>query len=475
MTTDLVFGNPWHGKLAAGTIELEAGTPVASVTVDGATFGVQSVPGNLGDTRYCCRPPYPPEDPYTPPAITALHGVFKQDMILYSDSMRWSPLSNKAILDTVYQWLLWDTTAGAWRKMRVYMDWKTLSTNPGLPSAEDSPCVDVFVQRGDIVGRLDHDIEDTPDGTPSWTNVGVAAIPYKYTVTDFTALYGGMPYGPLERSLSIDARRDGLRIMVSIFSDDSWNPYALAGTRLRDVWEIVISDGGASVTSFSQIVPPEEWPTAPSPDLWRHVSAGAPYSIDSEGWSNWGVPVVIQKRETVEYFRGERVLAAYDKDGAPRLMYYIKHGIKYSDYTFPGYALIGSVPLGDPCPAYSTGPTEWSTTWPPGAIFPEYANPDFTGASSYTDISVTSSAQIDAKHAGTVIATAATVWDDPGDHPPAVQRITNNVSSINVGTDSLMRVGPGAAHVSTLALPVYATFDHRADAVYSSAAAIGVV
>jgi len=470
MTTEVVFGNPWHGKLAAGTIELEAGTPVASVTVDGATFGVQSVPGNLGDTRYYCRPPYPPEDPYTPPDITALHGVFKRDMILYSDSMRWSPLSDKSILDTVYQWLLWDSAAGAWRKMRAYFDWKRLSTNPGLPSAEDSPCVAVVVQRGDIVGRLDHDLADTPDGTPSWTYVGFATIPYKYSmVNPVVGPAWSSVYSPVGRQMSIDARRDGLRILVGIYSSLDWAADVDKG--LRDVWEVVLAEGGVSVTSAAQIMPPAETLPPADPVLGRHVSAGAPYNIDSGGWSNWYVPCVTQSRETEHYLKGERAVAAYDKHGTARLMYYVKRGTKYSDWTFSGDALVGSVPLGDPCPAYVTGPTEWSATWPPAAISPELGDPNFDIAGP----AVTSSAQIDAMHAGAVIATAATTYDDPGGHLPTVQRLTNNVSSINVGTDSVMRVGPGAAHVSTMTLPVHATFDHRAGAVYSSASPVGVV
>lgn len=468
MTTEVVFGNPWHGKLAAGTIELEAGTPVASVTVDGATFGVQSVPGNLGDTRYYCRPPYPPEDPYTPPDITALHGVFKRDMILYSDSMRWSPLSDKSILDTVYQWLLWDSAAGAWRKMRVYMDWKTLSTNPGLPSAEDSPCVDVVVQRGDIVGRLDHDLADTPDGTPSWTNVGTAAIPYKFTMDDLIDDEFSI-YSPVARAASIDARRDGLRILFSIYSSDDWR-FDIGGG-LRDVWEIVLAESGSSVTSFAQVVPPMETPPTPVPDMSRHVSSGAPYGVDSGSFTSWYVPCVIEVRDIEHYFRGQRVVAGYDKSGSARLMVYMKHGTRYSDTPISGDALVGSVPLGDPCPGYTTGPTEWSESWPSGAIYPELGDPNFSIGTTV----VTAAAQIDVKHAGAVIATAATTYDDPGDQPPTVQRLTNNVSSINVGTDSVMRVGPGAAHVSTMSLPVFATFDHRAGVVHSSASAVGVV
>lgn len=465
---DVVFGNPWHGRLAAGTIELETGTPVDSITIDGTEYDVKTVSGVLGDTRFYCAPPYPSTDPETPDEVAENNGTFKRDMILYSDSFRWSPLSDKSILDDYYHWLLWDSTAGAWRNMRISVDWSTLSTNPVYPSSDNSTSATVLIQRGGIFGRIDHNIEDTPDTPQSWSTVGTVYIPYKYI---YNNIPGFSVYSPVSRSLMLDARRDGLRILLGIYSSNDWALEVNVG--LRDVYEIILADGGTSVVSSSQVSPPTETPTPSSPNLFRHVSDGTPYYVD-EGFSwNWFLPTEIEQRYTTISCYGGYCVSGYDKNGVAKLMYFWKQSTRFSDRLVSGDFFIGDTPPDDPAPDYDVGPTSWSPLidfvgkpWLVGTE-PNYSAGDFVN---------TDSAELMIKdELGEIVETIEVDYDDGESGPYIPERITNNVASVNKDDVSFMRAAPGSADYSLIALPVFATFDHRSASIMSSADAVGVI
>ncbi len=86
IVTNASAGNPWHGRLGAGSIELVSGTPITSITIDGVAHTVKSVSGNLGNTRYLKAPGL--AAPTTPDMVAAEDGEFLADAVLFSDEYR---------------------------------------------------------------------------------------------------------------------------------------------------------------------------------------------------------------------------------------------------------------------------------------------------------------------------------------------------------------------------------------------------
>lgn len=469
---DVVFGNPWHGLLSPDSISLEPGTPVDSITIDGTEYPVIGVsePRVLGDTRYYCAPPYPPTDPSTPAAVTALDGTFKRDMILFSDYFRWSPISDVEVLGNVYEWLAWDSVATAWRKMRILPEFAILSTNPLYPSADGTTCVTVVVQRGDVFGRIDHDIADTPDGSPTWTTIDTVYIPYKYLYNNIHLAATGV-YSPLGRLLVMDARRDGKRILLGIHSSDDWA--IVENVSLRDAWEVVIADDLQSVDTTAQILPDEETAVAGFSEF-RHVSDGTPFWTDGGYIWLWWVPIEVEVRETSFSFYASYAVSGYDKGGTARLMYYVKLAKREAYRTYSGDAYIGSSEPEGSAPDYETGPTEFS---PSSAFVNKVWIDDFDGE-NYTVSGWTyddSATLVVKNETGDEVSSIGVPFSDGASGPYMPVLITNNVASIEKDGNSFMRAAPGAADDAEMATPVYAAFDHRTSTIFSSPDPVGVV
>lgn len=108
IVTNASAGNPWHGRLGAGSIELVSGTPITSITIDGVAHTVKSVSGNLGNTRYLKAPGL--AAPTTPDMVAAEDGEFLADAVLFSDEYRYSPLCTEKVVASAGRWLLFDDT-----------------------------------------------------------------------------------------------------------------------------------------------------------------------------------------------------------------------------------------------------------------------------------------------------------------------------------------------------------------------------
>lgn len=494
-----IFGNPWHGKLAAGTIELVPGTPVSSITVDGETFSVQSVSGNLGDTRYLRSPDLP--DPPVITAVSALNGEFKRDAVIYSDSFRWSPLSAIGVLETKYHWLLWDGTAQAWRKMKIQYAWQTLSTS----SLAGSDCCYVTVWRGPLAGRLNR-VE-----SQDYVQIADFMLPYTYA-TDPRRRPSAAGYDPAGRQLSIEARRDGRRFVLRIAAKrvDPIDPDVSVGfppgyviwdttaTYLFDVFEVVLSDDGSSAATPGSVWPPAGpvknprtvWSWAVSGDLYWDAPAldeGYPGYV----WTRYFVPLTMTSTMYAEasVYTSGMLTASYDKDGVLRLPTYeaisevVSTGVITGDYVLAPHPLAeGRVYFpetddpADHIPAYSVDTSEHEGDVLAFSTYSDLFQPlSGTFASSARDYAYTSSDEV--QHTVRIIDGADTLktWSSPIEETIAFHDLTNNVVDIRTAAASLIRVGPGKVHDGSMSLPVYATFDHRAEAVYSSAAPVGVV
>lgn len=488
ITKEAIFGNPWHGLLGDGTIELESGTPVTDITIDGVEYPVQTVTGNLGDTRYYRSPDL--SDPVTPQQVIDIGGEFKRDAIIYSDEFRYTPLAETSILESAYHWLLWDGTAQAWRKMKIEYTWQSLSTNISAASPAGSNCVYVELYRGDIFGVIDTDEDDTPVGYPSWSLVESWMIPYKYTGSAILPFIFSA-YDPTYRELTIDSRRDGRAILIKIHTLRTWADNYLSvyfgpplaenmiddeTLAIQDVWEVVILSDGTSIISKTQIVP--EQVTIDSVELeTRTTSDGDPYWILDSGEWKYYVPVTVEhKTDTGQYGYAcaSLVGAAYNKDGAVRLSWIIASargvGIREdSADAYIGYqSLTEEQDPADFIPDYTVGPYSWTPDSEFVGITPNipFSLNQVFGSASYTQTPLVQ--VLDNNN-------LMHDWDEFPSTPLAFERVANNVTGINDGSDSIVRVGPGAVDADVLTTPVYASFNHRSGAVVSSYEPIGFV
>ncbi len=496
---DIVWGNAWHGKLAAGTIELVPGTPVSSVTVDGVTFAVQGVPGNLGDTRYLRSPDL--ADPPAIPAVAALNGEFKRDAVIYSDAFRWSPLSGIGVLETKYHWLLWDGTAQAWRKMKIQYAWQTLSTS----SPAGSDCCYVTVWRGPLAGRLNR-VE-----SQDYTQIADFMLPYNYA-TDPRRRPSAAGYDPAGRQLSIEARRDGRRLVlriaakrvdplvpdVSVGFPPGYVIWDTAATYLFDVFEVVLSDDGSTAGTPTSVWPPAG-PVKNPRTVWSWAVSGSLYWDPPEPldgypgyvWTRYFLPLTMTATMYTEasVYTSGMLTAGYDKDGVLRLPTYeaisevISTGVITGDYILAPHPLsegrVSFPETDDPAahiPAYSVDTSEHvSDVIGLDDYFDLFQPLSGSFAMSARDYSYTTSDEV--QHTVRIIDGAETLktWASPIEETIAFHDLTNNVVDIRTAINSLIRVGPGKVHDGTMSLPVFATFDHRAGVVYSSTAPIGIV
>jgi hypothetical protein len=485
---NMIFGNPWHGRLGDGTIKIGTADPVNTITIDGADYPVKTVTGNLGDTRYYRSPDL--MDPVTPQQVLDIDGEFKRDAIIYSDNFRYTPLNDSSILESAYNWLLWDGTAQAWRKMKIESTWQDLSANKEAASSDGSNCVQARIYRGDLFGVIDTDEADTPVGSPTWTLVESWMVPYKHTGNDIIpGLFGA--YYPLSKQLAIDSRRDGRAILIKILSPRYWSDRRLSvyfgdplasemvdldTVAVQDVWEVVMSSDGSSISSKTQVVPDQVTIDSPTFET-RTISDGTPYWILDSGEWHYYVPVAVERKTDTGQFGyacASLIGAAYDKDGALHLSWVVASARSVDVREDSADAYIGYQSLteeqdpADFVPDYTVGPYSWT---PDGSFVGITPYIPFSLNQVFGDASYTRYPLVQVFDNGDMMHD----WEEFPTSELAFDNITNNVVGVNDGSSSISRVAPGAVDTGVLTTPVYASFDHRTGAVVSSDEPVGFV
>jgi len=494
---NVVFGNPWHGKLAAGTIEVVDGVPVSEIAFDGVTHSVKTVPGILGDTRYHLSHPGRLE-PLTPPALSSLGGAFKRDFVLYSASMRYSPLNDQNILE-VEESLLWDTAAERWRKMKVSVPAGWLpgwSTRP--PSG--TPVSAWSAWRGVVYGEFNR-------GTvsPSWTSVGGGNLVYNDKFDPFRVATTGNGWDwRLPCSTSFDCGRDGKSVLVLLtaYPEGSYPSPAAGSERIASVFRFTFNSDGTVAGALSELLPTP----VDSVFSWTATHTGSPYLVT---WTDgappgkmfyaYVQPVHVTYYGHIEDAASRRVIAAHDGAGNAKVMYI--RDVNNRDLIGSldggadlGFGMSGLVDI-DPDPPLADPPAEVAGVPPmPGegtftinggpAVLPY--NEAASDPADYFNIvpqTMSDSSTDTADRALRIVDELGTViheWTDPtmlATFPLALgwTRLTNNVASIELGGVSIARVGPGAVDATVMDLPVYASYNPRTGQVVSSNAPIGFV
>lgn len=492
---EAIFGNPWHGQLAAGSIELETGTPVTDITIDGVEFPVQSVTGVLGDTRYHLAPSDRPE-PVTPTAITAINGKFERDFIIYSESMRYSPLHGDDIFPS-NGFLLWDTTAERWRKMLCSLDGTTLPSYGSRPPEGTSIATWYFTRWIPVFGEF-----GAPEVAPDSTAIDSGNIGYTYKWDPFFRKVTRAWDWKVDCDLSFDASCDGKQIVVSIiaYPEGSYPSPVSGSNRIAAIHKFTIDGTGENVlTGPVEVLPTEVKSTM----QWSCQHDGDPYLLEwtegaPEGYKYWQYlqPVVATFTGHFEESVSIRILAAHDATGTAKIMYLREVDNYDIDGGFSagaslGFGYNGLSPISTVLPA---PPAEDENNPPDQSYDVEGSNatPFLEGdpipyTIGYPLVINMRTMEMDD---GRVDDRALRVIDELGnvlhewtdsemlaDYPVAVgwKRITNNVVSLEYGGQSIARVGPGAIDATVMELPVYASFNPRTGVVVSSDSPIGFV
>lgn len=497
ITREAMFGNPWHGKLGDGTIELESGTPVTDITVDGVEYPVQTVSGNLGDTRYHLAPADRPV-PVTPDQVTALKGKFERDFVIYSDSMRYSPLVSGALFES-NGFLLWETVLELWRKMQCILQGTNLAGYGSRPPEGASVATWSFDRWSPIFGKF-----GLPQVTPSSLISDSGYIGYTYKWDPFFRKVTRGWEWKLNCSLTFDASRDGKSILASViaYPEGSYPTPPTGSERIAAIHSFTLDDTGENVLTGPVEVLPEE---TTSTMYWACQHDGDPYLLEwTDGappgykYYNYLQPVACTFNGHFEESVSIRILAAHDKEGTAKIMYLrdvdnydvsgsftagAKLGVGYEGMVPVGYDLFDPPAEASGVPAASestydvTGTTADQWWAPPidelNFVWPLVIN---TSTLGMTRDLVHDRALRVVDELGNVLHE----WTDAGmmaDHPIAVgwKRITNNVVSIEYDGQSIARVGPGAIDATVMDLPVYASFNPRTGVIVSSATAIGFV
>lgn len=502
-----IFGNPWHGKLSTGSIELVPGTPVTSITVDGVEHTVETVTGNIGNTRYLKAPGI--AEPTTPTGIAALDGEYMNDAVLFSEEYRYSPLADYAVVSSEDQWLLFDETLQRWRKMNVGHTFGTLSNNPASPSPSGTTVVTLTFHRGIEFGKFDRiDGEETTDALTYLGSVNLG-LTYAYTPLTKPSAY---PFDPTTMRVSISVRPDGRAILVRLEAN-RWDGYTISDTPLFDdpftvyddsqtwifnVWEIVFSEDGSEFSAPVQV-----WPDVANigsridwyenqvidiGDVWwtyDYYPTGTPPYWEAR----YFVPLTLRITGNYEapgyFFTGYEtsiiVGADYDKDGTKRLSYFrmMLRSKFQAENTADGY--IGSYAQNSEFDPEDHVPSYTIST---SVIHHE----PHSGASDYLDTDYPDVISWDNYTAGTTtIDTSDKLcgiyedgvslyeWDTQPPGTLSFRWKTNNVSELYIGTTSHLRIGPGAVDDSTLTTSDYASFNPRTGVVVSSESPIGFV
>lgn len=496
ITKEAMFGNPWHGKLADGSIELVPGTPLTDITIDGVEFPVQSVTWNLGDTRYHLAP----SDrvvPVTPSPIAAINGKFERDFVIYSDSMRYTPLTDDAIFPS-NGFLLWDTTAVRWRKMLCSLDGTSLPGYSSRPPEGTNIATWQFTRWVPVFGEF-----GTQEVTPSSTAIDSGNIGYTYKWDPFFYEVVQSWEWKEDCSLSFDVSRDGKQIIVSLigYPENSY-PDPVAGTeRIAAIHKFTLDGTGENIlTGPTEVLPERIRPAM----VWSGQHDGDPYLVEwTEGapdgykYYQYCQPVIGTFVGHFEESVSIRILAAHDKNGTAKVMYLRDLNNYDVDGSFSGGHKLGvgyhglvpvSTVLPDP-PAedpYTPGNLDYDVEG--SGLTDAWFGSDYAPEAMTVPYSILlSTLDVDdgyvAERALRVIDELGNVlheWTDTemlADYPVPIgwKRITNNVVSLEYGGKSIARVGPGAIDATVMDLPVYASFNPRTGVVVSSDEAIGFV
>lgn len=503
IVNDAFAGNPWHGQLGAGTIELVPATPVTSITVNGVVHAVKSITGNLGNTRYLKAPGLP--TPTTPTSVAALSGEFKNDAVLFSAEYRYSPLADDKAVVNANQWLLFDGTAQRWRKMSFSYTLGSLSNNPASPSPAGTTAVTVTFHRGIEFGKFDRRAgESTSDAQ---TLIGSANLGLTYAYTPLTRP-SSYPFDPTTMAVSIAVRPDGRAIMVRLEAkrwsaytidntpgfDDPFDVYDDSHMWIFNVWEIVFDNDGSGFSA-----PVEIWPDVANVEdvvswyenqiidvgavFWTYGPGVPPYYV-----ADYWVPLTVRIRGdgAPGYVNGSYetsiiVNADYDANGDKRLSYFrmMMNSEFQRDYTGDGY--LGSyIQSGSFDPSAHVPSFSINTS----VIHHEPHSPGYDYLSSdYPDV-----VRWDNYAAGTTTIDTSNqlcgVYEDGGalktwtTQPPGTlswRWKTNNVTELYTGTTSHLRIGPGSVDDAAISASGYASFNPRTGVVVSATAPIGFV
>ena len=454
--SDLIFGQPWHGRLTQTGLLLADGSLKTSATgtdANGApaNFSYYGPPGvvEIGHSHYLKVPGLPV--PTTPPAITAIGGEFKNDVVMYGKDWRYNPFSGGSA-PTLSAWLHYGAD-GAWRWMSLKVTGSTSTT------------VSLRVRRGQRFGN--------PGGIGAAENTVIADL----TLTQLSAAAGQET-----NQYSFDARFDGRQVVLMRTgtrgneTDDAASlqytstPWENAShTTIVAVWRIDINAdaSGASATNVWNIeLAEKEFTPVPADSYW---ATGPIYvkQIPSmpAGYYQWRFYEPFAGVNHVTYgskFKMKRLIGCgFSPDGSLQLIeWQCRH-----DYDPFYYNVTGVLKRAD----------IYAKTQP---AFPASAFPSTTvGGTSVIDLVHTpvenNVYEIKVVSNGTVLHTmtpAGNAW------PIWSQQLTNNVFSLRNASVSLARFGPGAADISSMALsPLYASYNPRANEVVSSTTPIGFV
>lgn len=512
--SDLVFGNPWHGKLRPGQIELQPDTPLSSITFDGVSLPVQAVSGTLGVTRYHKAPGL--TAPPVNAALSAAHGGLKDDFILYSSQLRYSPLSAVSPLTNELEWLLYDGTAQRWRRMSFGVTVNNLiSTNFNAPSPEGTPVINVYVWRRHIVGDIDRVQGETGPATPSPTMIGSQNLPliHAYSPIHRPTAYA---YKPDNVLWSIDPSPDGRKLLVRLearrwdgFELSAWNGnvpfqvYDATQSWLFGVWEITFNADGTimstAVPVWPDVAAPPPIPVSPNPAQpprldyidYKLTVVGSPtwQVVPSQEFPDYNaviyqIPVSIHNTGVNPYIQFDTSImlnAAYDKDGNINLVHFRMYSENTYDVVSNFDAYLGTVYVlktDDPAnhiPEHNFNTqtihfSSWASGTGANVVFTLYPqikqmwNTVQTGGFNYIQ-------KIDIQKGASTLKS----WTGSWSGPMKWRWKTNNVVEIYVGSESKLRIGPGVVDDTPVSLTGYATYNPRTGQILSSETPIGWV
>lgn len=446
MTTDVVLGQPWHGKLTpAGLVLADSSVKTAMQGTDAngnpKTFNyIWSGDAYMGDTLYVKTPGMPA--PTTPASMAAIGGEFKNDAVLFGVLRRYSPFSGGVGL-TALRWVHYGAD-GVWRRMEL------------TRSVDSLTQVTVVIRRR---GPF----------------LSIGGGPAENTVIATLTLTTDIGAGVMQADLAvpgIDARFDGRQILVTrwgMSADPSdpllgyapWNSSDKLG--IVAVWRIDIPDtcDTATVTRIWHRTADVYSESRVRTNLVSQgvVVTGGPYPTAWEYWEDFEGVLQTAPDTHTEFSR--LVAASFMPSGTISLVEY-----RYNnDYTGSSRRVRGRIYKGSgvsvtPNPPAQSPPItaegNWVPVYPGEEILEQYpSGPDYT-------ISLTRN--------GTVIH----VFDTPGNSPIYASRITNNVSSLIDGSVSIARVGPDVIDMSPSSFaPLYASYNPRTSTVHTSATPIG--
>lgn len=450
--SDLIFGQPWHGRLTPGGLVLadeSVKTTMAGTDATGAakTFNYLWSGTNVSGATFYHKVPDLPV-PTTPTALVAIGGEFKNDCILFGDSKRYSPFAGSAGLSG-QEWPHYGSD-GVWRKMTLVV------TATGAQSNE------VKIYRG---GRL-----FTLNAGDTNASTLIATMTLDYT----SAVGAGSPI------LSApDVRFDGRQIVVT--RRDTWanpidpaysTPWNNATQRgIVAAWKIDIAADANSATA-TRVWQVEAVESGSSLDRTHLVSTGMFYTGSPGNWVYHETYSGIRQGGADSWCTIKRLVgAAYDPTGNLVLIEYTHHrdsvgAAAYTEGTVThstGYTLDPVLPAQRPDVIGGTG--SYFGTHDPDYPYVQIDKPWGTTYENPIKAIVVDGAT-------STIATLTTPLN------PALYAtpITNNVFDLHNGAVSKGRFGPGGSDVSDSTLsPRYASYNPRTNSVHTSATPIGFV